>query len=508
MKVWYPQTALSGFADAVSLKLDVEIICTIGQPRTDGRTVYLPQIDDPLDSRGFEALCGICLHECAHVYFRTCPQMGAYARGDALKQACFNAVVDVADETRLEFLIPSARRLFLTSNTEAQAKILAAGAIDNGDPVWAILAAGIMFVRLGRCALYHHIVKSKHKHAQEMRAAYWILRKCQNRRSPTGKAPRPNRTGNQWAMLRRAADDLVAMLKAAGFTSTNPPGQPGSSDMGEVGPCGSEPAQTAGAGGKPAPGDTSATYADGQDAASESGTTSGGAGAGAAAAPGRCDQSFNGALYTQIKPGIAGAIERIARAEEGGDENGHVSGRGIGRNIERALIDGRCFVRRNAEGERLNIAVLLDISGSMEDSIGACAAVAQAFADTIAVVADSVSLAEFDDVPTRVENFQNSRTRGGTQTDQALKWAENALAGKGGRRVCVVITDGIPNSVPATQHACQQLRSRGVQIIGIAFQADYTDIANSLPMARVIAAKTAAELAMQLNRVAAEIASS
>src|SRR5262245_23436241 len=150
MKTYYPQAALEGFAAGLARKLNVQIVCAAGKPRTDGHTVYLPPITQALDEGEFRAMCGIALHEAAHVFFGTVDRMKTYAGRDSLKAVCYNAVADVADETRMELVIqPAGGRLFRASNDQAETDIVANDALNTGDPVWAILAAAILVNRTG-----------------------------------------------------------------------------------------------------------------------------------------------------------------------------------------------------------------------------------------------------------------------------------------------------------------------------------------------------------------------
>jgi hypothetical protein len=507
VKTYYPQSALEGFGRALECKLNVEIDYTTGQPRTDGRTVYLPAITAPLDRAEFGALCGVAIHEAAHVYFGTCRQMEWYVRSggvkgeEALRQACFNAVVDVADETRIEGVVYSAKSLLYASNRSADEKIAQGDGLTKGDPVWAILAAGILFARIGQGQVYR--AAKTHRHRSEMLKAYKILRGCKARR---GKTPKPRRTNEQWRRLRSAADSLVDLVRQYGDASGAPAA---------FGPAGTEPAGMGVGNTVPGPQDQMADSDDGraiawaQDPADAS---SCGPSPAALAAAGKRRQeqmAWDTALYTALRPSLAGPVERLARADEAdGFSSGHLSGPRIGRSIERALTDGRCFDRRNAEGEKLHVSVLLDTSGSMIDQIGKVAAIAQAFADAVRPVAASIALGTYSDTAGAVHDFRD--TTGfcyeGTATDAALGWAGRALAGKTGRRVCVIITDGDPNSRNATAAACLKLVQSGVAVIGVAYLIPDTSIRDTMPRARVIGATSPLALSLQLGAIAQRIA--
>jgi hypothetical protein len=57
-----------------------------------------------------------------------------------------------------------------------------------------------------------------------------------------------------------------------------------------------------------------------------------------------------------------------------------------------------------------------------------------------------------DVYPTK--HFRNAMPNGGTCTGRACEWAERVLAGKPGRRVCVVLTDGATSYVDECISAC------------------------------------------------------
>jgi hypothetical protein len=493
VKTFYPQAALEGFGLALASKLGVRVEFTTGQPRTDGSTVYLPAITAPLDSDEFAALCGIAIHEAAHVYFRSVPQHVRYASGSSLRAACFNAVLDVADETRICHFVPNAKRLLYISNKEAEARIIANDSLNNGDPVWAILAAGILFVRLGACDLYKR--SRRHPHHGAMLKAYRILKRCQNNR----KMKRPHRTRPQWAKIRAAADELVQLLQQFGDGSGSPDA---------FGPAGSDAGAAAAGRCQPGPNDQMAGHNDGFGYL-EDGDGSGG-GAGSAAGSGGNGRPMDAGIYAMLRPALTGPVERLARHDDAdGFSDGWASGPRVGRNIEMAMIDGRCFVRRNEEGEQLHIAVLLDASGSMAHRMPKVAAVAQAFADAVKGVAASVALATFSSRTQEEPHFHDTSRfeYGGTATDIGLAWAERALSGKSGRRVCIVITDGEPDSEARTVAACERLLAARVAVIGVAYIVPDRRIRETLPMAQIVAADDPSTLALQLGMIAQRIAS-
>ena len=176
--------------------------------------------------------------------------------------------------------------------------------------------------------------------------------------------------------------------------------------------------------------------------------------------------------------------------------------------MTRVAIDRRCFVRRNGEGEKISVAVILDVSGSMEGKSGAVAAVAQSFLDAVRPIADSVDTAIFSNETIEQPGFRDlSKAEwSNTFTDRALNWAAKKLQGKRGRRVVVMVTDGEANEPADTQAACQKLVRSGVTVLGISYQHKAEDIIESMPGASIAQADTIPELGMRLARAAAKIA--
>jgi hypothetical protein len=368
---------------------------------------------------------------------------------------------------------------------------------------------GILWTRIGRGVNYNSA--RHHPNYSLMVGAYRILKKCKTPRSK--KMPGCSRSAEQWARLRARADELVALLAPLGNGAGAPQsfGAPGT-DAGTLGA------------GTPAP--AGATLADGSDGEEKAMDTEEAAaacqkaqrqaqpqqaqqanGAGTGAGSGGDTFPMNAYFYHAIRPLLTSAVERMMLADEAdGAADGFLSGTSLGRGIERAALDGRCFSRKVAEGERLNAVVLLDKSSSMTDSIQTVLGLAQAFLDALNRTAESVQAAQFDHEVWPVANFHGATNLGGTVTHKALDWADKALKGKPGRRVCVVITDGASATVDATRASCQLLCSHGVTVIGIAYQCGEATIARTMPGAEIIAAKNPGELAMRLARVAATVA--
>lgn len=536
MKSYYSQAALAGFGLAVAQKLDLKVAFTTGEPRTNGKTIYLPEIAGHIDADEFAALCGITIHECSHVYFGSCELMKTFATttgaDQQLRANCFNAVLDVTDETRMEHVISSARALFIRSNYSCHQKILDAKAMDPGsrDPVWQVLAAAILFTRIGACKLYRDLRSSGHPHFALMGKAYKILRTCKTAKfNPHQYRHHRNlRKNQQWNKLFAAAEQLVDLLKQAGIGQgeAQPNGQP-------FGPMGAgedmtviargrvlSPEQIAG--GRVATFDEGAEVADPPDPSSPLAPAQApaapapaakpaparpgwGAGSGTQKPPAP-PTNFDEGLYRTLAPVLNGVVERMARSDDAdGISSGWSSGPRLGQ-IERASIDGMCFARRNSEGERIHVAILMDTSGSMESkNPDKAMAVAQAFADAMKRVAQTTVMAQFDSYVVPVQSFRDLEINGSTNTHTALNWADGQISSKPGKRVIVCITDGDPGNTGLCKQSCENTRHKGVQIIGISYMFSPAGIAKTMPGALVVGAKNPCELAVQLSRIAQQI---
>lgn len=522
MSTYYPQSALEGFTNAIASALGITIKLGDGIASTDGETVFLPRIKKPLDANEFTVMCGTCVHETAHVYYGSCKFQEDYSEGDTLRRACMNAVLDVADETRMERRLPGVVDLLHTANVKADADNAASNAFNDADPVWSCLAAGILWTRIGKANSLTHdaVCEHGHQNIDKMNAAYKLLRRCRATRRDDGQAIRPQVESDRLIFFADELVNLLAKLGDASGAPCNKPAKPGDKPgMGQPGPAGMAVAGMGEGKTEPGAGDKIAGEAEGEAVAAgdKPGEESTGDDAeckdvshmlgGSIHVPEgeRCRMNVD--LYATLRPVLMGAVERMARHDfADGAEDGYLSGTTIGRGIERAMIDGHCFSRRQAEGENMHAVVLLDNSGSMEYSLPAVSAIAQAFADSLAAAAKSVDLATFECDPQPRKHFRNVGSMGGTGTAKALRWARETVESKGGKRVVVVITDGCPDDRFATANECGTLVSHGVHVIGIAYKFEEKNIRESMPGAQIIAASDPSSLALQLTRIAAQIA--
>lgn len=520
MRTYYPQSALEGFGRAIGHKLGVTVDFAAGKACTNGTTIWLPPITKPLQQHEFESMCGTVIHEAAHVYFDSVPRHKSFIGSgpdQKLRAVCFNAVIDVADETRIERVIPNAKHLLLRGNEEAVWDIHKNNAFDlaNGaDPAWVALVQGILRVRLGNekalrirgCKIWLKRFALRNPNAKLYDAIVTILKRCRNGRGfGSDTACRRSR---DWSNLRQHAEDLVTLLKAAGMDGS---GAPDTFGQAAGRPSATPGTNMIGAGAVMADAQSGEDIAKHDPAAAPKApaTPSSGKGAGSGNTPDMHDPFyFNDALYNELKPSLTGPIERLARVDEAdGFTGGYLSGGRLGRNIESAMIDGRVFERAVSEGEKLHVTVLLDSSGSMGSVMGASAAIAQAFADAVRPIATSVNLGAFSHFFTAMSDYRDTTKlpAGGTRMGDAIRWSNNTLSGEAGRKVCVVITDGATGQPTECAALANEAADAGIRIIAIAFQTSGSSIAGSLPRAEIIEADCPMMLSLRLLEIASRI---
>ena len=236
-------------------------------------------------------------------------------------------------------------------------------------------------------------------------------------------------------------------------------------------------------------------------------STGGGAGGGADM-DAKYAKELDEALYRQLIPSIMGPISRIAAADDAdGPTGAFASGTKMGRSVWRSMLDGQCFARRMAESERLHVVVLMDRSGSMDTNYaGQAFAVAQAFGECVAKIAESVTLLAFDSTCEEVRDFRSCPPRDGTGMANALSFSRAKLAGCNGRKVIVAITDGQADRVADADRECRKCKDDHINVIGIAYRVNPNEIRKSMSSANIIAANGPDELAIQMIRIASEIA--
>lgn len=541
MAYWYPQSALEGFASAVGATLGVTFKMATGQPRTDGKTVWLPQITGLLSEDEFKGLCGTAIHEAAHVYFKSVPHHIKFSGKDKLRALVFNVVLDLADETRIEECLPSSDSLLRTGSVNILKKWKADDVLALGkhDPAWQVLCGVLMSLRVtpyGNQEIADNLkwvetsvdaVLAQHPHptlgvmhrydirsAMEGATNYWVSRRSK-RRGP--------RTPHVWKRVVAIAEAVYQMVKhfpqpsKSGTDHGHGQGQGvpqpgnGTSIIDAMNP------NHPGNGGQPG---KIANFQDGKDVAASGkgkgqtqpqpgqGQPGGGAGYGPSGTQFGAASSPEEQLYRDLKTCVGNTVRRMAEAQHAdGSERGYTSGPRFGSDISRALIDGQCFARKRAEGERLSVAIVLDKSGSMVGSIREVAAVAEAFSESVESVCDNVYRATFNSDVQAVMNFRGVCSGGNTETGKAIAWAISQLSGDDGRRVIICITDGKPGDENRLHREMQKARSLGIQTLAIGYGQGITPNAlfKTMPGAAIAHANNAIMLACSLSRAADQI---
>src|SRR3954468_3838409 len=122
----FGRAALETFAHLLGGKTDHRVDVRVGGDRAyscEGNVVVLPD-RGVWDEEGLRALCGVAVHEVAHVAYDSLGALeGLLAEyGEAerpLARDCFNALIDVADETRILRALPGAGPLLAASSDSA-----------------------------------------------------------------------------------------------------------------------------------------------------------------------------------------------------------------------------------------------------------------------------------------------------------------------------------------------------------------------------------------------------
>jgi hypothetical protein len=489
---WASQTF--GYALAGLTGTDVKIEVHGTRAYTDGTTIVLPA--DGLWATGSaRARFGVAAHECAHVYFKSVPRMhrlvARYAGADAARaQRAYNAVIDVADETRLARALPGAEELF----AEALHHSLCAGLAAGGPPVPTervpeeqLLALGIMWVRAHPGSPARSVLAPFHQSTPGLREVAGILERVID--SKPASRFRPDRTAAEWRRLRRRTAALVKLLARLYPPGSQPPpgaagnGPPGAMDEsfqpwgGPAKPGASAPAGTQPASGTPAPGPPMAGHGTGPPSPFPGGVR------GAAV-------KYQESVYHRVFPSFRRTVAALLHGPTMTREDGHRTGRLLGK-PHRSATDGRCF-RRTLwdDGPGYAIAVVVDQSESMQAHMGVFLPVAEAFAD--ALTSDpltEVGVWRFGSWVERVPKAADLRAgtiMGKTATHLAVREAGDWLAARPARRrVLVVFTDGKPDDPPTTAAEVVRRRRSGIDVLVGSIGVNRRDCANALPGAVV-----------------------
>jgi hypothetical protein len=428
---------------------------------TDGRTIVLPGrgVWNPEE---FRALCGHATHELAHVWFNSNAELVKFlrrypAQKAGLARACFNTVVDVADETRIERAFPGAAVLLAESSTSSLKQALVQGAITSSPPddptAWQILAAAIWTVRSDKESFAPFVFERWPDNVPGLKAVIRLLKRVID----LGKGPltTPQRKDRQWTRLLGIAAQILSEL-----VSHYPPERWPDDDRGDgtdmAGFWRRAACDSAVAHGL-ATRSVSAVSVDWQDALN----------------PPIADDAepqlipFDEAIYEAILPAFRRTCRRVPAGEQRHLVHGQLSGR-LTRPY-RAGIDGRIFARSSVEaGDEAAVALVFDHSMSMAGLLGAFLPVGLALGQSMREAGMTVAAWRFGDISERVElpDLRRSSLLGSTATHQALDQAHDWLSGRPeNRRFAVVFTDGQPDEPDLAIEATARLKRAGIRLI-------------------------------------------
>lgn len=528
-QIYFTQASLEGFASAVAFKLKVNFNFGIGQARTDGQTVYLPRITGSMTEAKFRDLCATAIHEAAHVRFESVSHHKSFIRfhhcpHKSVCAAAMNGVLDVADETAIMSYLAGAKRLLDDGCITAALRIVQNNEFAQRDKCWSIVAAGIILARV-KCGKFEKYARTSPLWPF-MQEVIDVLQRCKFRKYTAQRLIRwswglgRHRFSKEWSMLTQAASDIVDILLRAGcvdgeggeYGNPKEPGHVhGPEDGTGDGPAYPNPDDIVGGNvaGELADGADPQTPAQNPERYKNNGNGGGnpnGAGTGSTEPASdeydyyHMDQPTYESTLTQLR----GPIQRLSEVDDcGGCRGAYASGHDIGPEIERIQIDGEVFGKREDEGENLHVTVCLDTSGSMVERIKKCQAVAQAFVDAIRPFTNSLNIIRFSHVTVDAADFRRVHfgELGGTDTGMAVERAFQQLVGCTGRRIIVIVTDGMTSSAEKCIAASILCASVGIKIIGIAYECPGATIQSTMPSGHVIEAKDANEMAMQLGRI-------
>lgn len=494
--LYYGQRAYEGFAKAFASRIGVSVNVSgsTTSPHVDASgTIHLPGLNGYQTKEEFEDTCATVIHEIAHVYF------GSHALFESFKaikprlwMECLNAVLDIADEAAMGASQtaagnPRAEQLMFQSNARAgntapNLKPNPHKGKPNPAPAhWRILATGIIRSRCyktNRTGYGRWLVKEFP--ALDIKRAFEIMMSC-----------RGSRAGIRYSegFLINRADELYTILETIAPADSEPQTpMPGGAGAGQPGTA--SPFQG-----------TEATEADGEQEAGQT-TPMGGNGVGGGGEDPSAWQADQGCFDTML-PIVKRIASRFATDGEAiNNEGGYSAGMGV-KDAYRLATDGQCMGRwtMDEHADGMAVAVLLDISGSMDDIITQVQGVAEAFAVGMKECANVKRWSFGEDVH-EVDSFCRVRTEGDTMTGRAIKAAREWLSTQSaGQRLIVCLTDGQPNFRSQTPVQVALAISEGVKVIAVALGDCEQAISKSMPMATIVSAQDSNRLAIALEGI-------
>jgi len=498
-KTVYGKLAYEGFARAMAsqMGLTVEIDDGASACINASGKITLPGMNTYQTAEEFAVTCGTLIHEMSHQFYRSHSLIDPNRA--ALEHACLNAVLDVADETWID-------KYFAVGGNVRPGNLLTLGnqwAVrehrsryvdwsDTSNHAWKVLCVGIFAARLSRTNFARVVrwmrsvtVSHCQTHGVDANAAFGLLRRA---RITASQNPQPTyrRFGKLRLLARKLADVLAPFAPPAGTR------------MAAVGISISEALAT-GESAVPANA-TVATEAQGEAAAAPVAgqpqacgkPTRGGRGSGHSAGGRQFDQQ----AFNLLAPAVQRIADRIATDGDGVVKaDGLTTGASLGQ-PHRLMTDGGCMARFDAgeHADGVSVAVILDCSDSMRDTLDTCAGIARAFAVGMRQAGDVQSIVFGDDVQSS-DDFRTVRCMGSTGTDLAIAAAHRWLSGRAGDKWIVLITDGMPNTLQATHAAARGALAAGVKMLTVGLNCTIAMPAG----VNVVTAKDANRLAIELD---------
>ena len=510
---YYGKAACDGFARAAAGMLDVSAQFRSGSPRTDGSTVWLPEIPkgQGFDAAGFRDWCATVWHELAHVAFGTADRHRTFVDESPsyppdLAAFAYNVIADLADEARLPAHLRTqghdsaatvVRKAFVDSNTEATLAQWRSGQISPGSPPGR--AAG-MLALCGNFSFVPHsagydAVTTAIKHWRGSMPNLWDCIRAARpaRKPPTAAWKGGPRKATDWSRMAAMATALADLLLP--LWPKDAADQPTLVAFGRL----PSPADLP-------PGAIEATEAEGEAQAK---------GIPVVRRPKPDAPAVDQEALAAFRRGMASIVERMRVSSDGGRDEGAPMGR-FTRPV-RACTDGLAFTAPVVDrtNDRVSACVLLDRSGTMATNGGfaATAAIADALSSELARHCDVTRIAFGERgsailstaAPRTVSDFGSSGRGGTTPTAEALALAAAAIKGRPGRRYVIVVTDGIPDDPASCRAACSALVRSGATVLGIALGCPPDRIRESMPGAAIAAAPDLPTLCAGLGVIAARI---
>lgn len=520
----FGQSAIKTFATMLSGLTNnaVRIEVRGRQAHTDGTTVVLPA-EGVWPEHSFRDLCGVAVHEVGHVWFGSNAfqqrVLAPVPDDRKLRVAmAINVVLDVADETRFECLMPAAEELLRGANESALREAQAAGQVMSPPPaevpmpLW--LAAGIWLVRSKPRSVVRRAFRSWQTRVPGLKDVVKLLNRVVER--PNSCSASPVRDDRGWQRLERAVADLVGQMEKwypPNTNSSTAPAQPQPDDhrrwWGRLATTTDEP----GAVSTPAP-----TQADwrtilvAQPPAEPESAPPLEPPAGPLGSAEMLDAeddlddldddgddddwddwdldvlkqmqdqfdamweefaeafTFDHACCQRLVPEFRQATRMLAAAPTVDWESKQRCGNRLAE-PHRAYLDGRCFRRRiTVEGTDTAVALLFDHSASMSVCLHQVLPVGVALATALeAMPGVKLAIYRFGSEVERLSNprdLQTPKLLGTTATDEALAAARSWLKGLTvEQRVVVLLTDGDPDDPRKTAAELQQLQRMDVQLL-------------------------------------------